>query len=79
MVSAVRVFLEPAVQDVGIHPLAASQSSYGSAGLLAGGNQLGFEFGCVGSVVHRAKLPGISISLSMVCTFVCVHTILQDR
>ena len=45
-----RVFLEPAVQDIGVHALAASQCRYGSTGLLAGGNQMGFEFGTVASV-----------------------------
>jgi len=58
MATAVQVFLEPAVQDIGIHSLTAGQCSDGSAGLLACGYQLGFEFGGVRPVGVLSRMSG---------------------
>ena len=55
---AVCVFLEPAVQDIGVHALAAGQCCDGSTRLLAGCHQLGFEFGSVGSVGAPSRTSG---------------------
>ena len=50
MTPVVRVFLEPAMQDIGVHTLAAGQCRDRCTRLLTCGYQLGFEFCGVGSV-----------------------------
>jgi hypothetical protein len=44
------MFFEPAVQDIGVHPMFPSQCRYGNTGLLAGRYQFGFELRRVGPV-----------------------------
>jgi hypothetical protein len=50
MTPVVRVFLEPAMQDIGVHTVAAGQCRDGCARFLTCGYQLGFEFGGIRSV-----------------------------
>ena len=44
------MFLQPAVQYVGVHGVGSGQSCDGCAGFLAGSHQIGLELGCVGAV-----------------------------
>lgn len=44
------MFLQPAVQYVGVHGVGSGQSCDGCAGFLAGSHQIGLELRCVGAV-----------------------------
>lgn len=51
-----RVLLEPAVQDIGVHPLAAGQCRDGGTRLLAGGHWFSLELSRVGSVGAASRV-----------------------
>ena len=60
MTAAAIMFLQPAVQHIGVHAVLTGQCRDGCTGHLAGRHQLGLELGRVGSMGAPGRITGNS-------------------